>query len=172
MVYGHDGFAGELGHVIIKEEGRDCGCGRKGCLETYCSANGIRRTVFELLEEKTAPSVLRDISFNDLTSAKIYEAAIEGDHIAREAFRKTGKMLGRALADFVTFSSPEAIILFGGLAKAGELIRKPTEEAMENNMLHCFKNKVKVLLSSLDEGNVAILGSAALAWNELEKKKA
>ena len=172
MVYGHDGFAGELGHVIIKEEGRDCGCGRKGCLETYCSANGIRRTVFELLEGKTAPSVLRDISFNDLTSAKIYEAAIEGDHIAREAFRKTGKMLGRALADFVTFSSPEAIILFGGLAKAGELIRKPTEEAMENNMLHCFKNKVKVLLSSLDEGNVAILGSAALAWNELEKKKA
>ena len=172
LVLGCDGLAGELGHLTVVPGGRTCGCGRKGCLETYCSANGIRRTVFELLEEKTAPSVLRDISFNDLTSAKIYEAAIEGDHIAREAFRKTGKMLGRALADFVTFSSPEAIILFGGLAKAGELIRKPTEEAMENNMLHCFKNKVKVLLSSLDEGNVAILGSAALAWNELEKKKA
>ena len=171
MVYGHDGFAGELGHVIIKENGRDCGCGRKGCLEAYCSANGIRRTVFELLEQKNTPSVLRDISFNELTSAKIYEAAIEGDHIAREAFRYTGKVLGRALADFVTFSSPEAIILFGGLAKSGELIRKPTEEEMENSMLHCFKNKVKVLLSSMDEGNVAVMGSAALAWHESEKNK-
>ena len=174
MVYGHDGFAGELGHVVIKEGGRECGCGRHGCLETYCSANGIRRTVFEMLANRTNPSVLRGISYDDLTSARIYEAAMEGDHIAREAFRYTGRILGRALADFVTFSSPEAIILFGGLAKAGELIRQPTEEAMEESMLHCFKNKVKVLLSCLDEGNVAILGAAALSWNELEnvRKKA
>ena len=124
-----------------------------------------------MLSYRTNPSVLRDVSFEDLSSARIYEAAMEGDHLAREAFRYTGRVLGRALADFVTFSSPEAIILFGGLAKAGELIRKPTEEAMEESMLHCFKNKVKVLLSSLDEGNVAILGSAALSWNELEKNK-
>lgn len=174
MVYGHDGFAGELGHVVIKEGGRECGCGRHGCLETYCSANGIRRTVFEMLANRTNPSVLRGISYDDLTSARIYEAAMEGDHIAREAFRYTGRILGRALADFVTFSSPEAIILFGGLAKAGELIRQPTEEAMEESMLHCFKNKVKVLLSCLDEGNVAILGAGALSWNELEnvRKKA
>lgn len=170
VVYGHDGFAGELGHVIVKPEDRDCNCGRKGCLEVYCSANGIRRTVFELLAKKNDDSVLRDITFNDLTSAKIYEAAVEGDHIAREAFRYTGKMLGSALADFVTFSSPEAIILFGGLAKAGELIRKPTEESMEEHMLFCFKNKVKVLLSSMDEGNVAVMGSAALAWHEISKK--
>ena len=170
VVYGHDGFAGELGHVVVEPGDRECNCGRKGCLEVYCSANGIRRTVFELLCKKNDPSVLRNISFNELTSAKIYEAAIEGDHIAREAFRYTGKMLGRALADFVTFSSPEAIILFGGLAKSGELIRKPTEESMEEHMLFCFKNKVKVLLSSMDEGNVAVMGSAALAWHEMDKK--
>ena len=170
MVYGHDGFAGELGHVVIKEGGRECGCGRHGCLETYCSANGIRRTVFEMLANRTNPSVLRGISYDDLTSARIYEAAMEGDHIAREAFRYTGRILGRALADFVTFSSPEAIILFGGLAKAGELIRQPTEEAMEESMLHCFKNKVKVLLSDLSEGNVAILGAAALAWDAYRKQ--
>ena len=165
LVYGHDGFAGELGHVTIKEGGRTCGCGRRGCLESYCSANGIRRTVTELLADEDTPSELRSIPFDKLTSAKIYEAANEGDAIAREAFRRTARTLGKALANFVPFSSPEAIILFGGVARAGEMLRKPTEEAMEEAMLHIFKNKVKVILSSLDEGNVAVLGSAALAWD-------
>ena len=170
LVYGHDGFAGELGHVIVKEGGRVCGCGRRGCLETYCSAGGVRRTAMDLLAEETTPSVLRDISFEQMTSARIYEAAMEGDPLAREAFRRTARILGRALADFVTFSSPEAIILFGGVARAGEFLRKPTEEAMEESMLHCFKNKVKVLLSDLSEGNVAILGAAALAWDAYRKQ--
>ena len=148
LVYGHDGFAGELGHVTIKEGGRTCGCGRRGCLESYCSANGIRRTVTELLADEDTPSELRSIPFDK-----------------REAFRRTARTLGKALANFVPFSSPEAIILFGGVARAGEMLRKPTEEAMEEAMLHIFKNKVKVILSSLDEGNVAVLGSAALAWD-------
>ena len=170
LVYGHDGFAGELGHVIVKEGGRVCGCGRRGCLETYCSAGGVRRTVMDLLAEETAPSVLRDIPFEEMTAARIYEAAMEGDALAREAFRRTAKTLGRALANFVAFSSPKAIILFGGVARAGEILRKPTEEAMEESILHIFKNKVDVLLSNLGEGNVAILGSAALAWDAYREK--
>lgn len=169
LVYGHDGFAGELGHVIVEENGRECGCGRKGCLEAYASATGLHRTIFELMADRMIPTVLRDYSYKEVTSAKIYEAAMDGDHLAREAFRKTGKILGKALANFVTFSSPEAIILFGGLAKAGELLRQPTEEAMEENMLHIFKNKVKVILSAFDESNAAVAGAAALAWKELTK---
>lgn len=170
LVYGHDGFAGELGHVIIREGGRVCGCGRRGCLEAYCSANGIRRTVMDLLADEMIDSVLRGIPYDELTSAKIYEAAEEGDVIAREAFRRTAKTLGKALANFVTFSSPKAFILFGGVARAGEILRKATEEAMEESMLHIYKNKVDVLLSNL-EGNVAILGSAALAWDGYKEKK-
>ena len=170
LVYGHDGFAGELGHVIVREGGRVCGCGRRGCLETYCSAGGIRRTVMDLLAEETIPSVLRNVTFEEMTSAKIYEAAVEGDALAREAFRRTAKTLGKALANFVAFSSPKTIILFGGVARAGEIIRQPTEEAMEESMLHCFKNKVNVVLSDLGEGNVAIIGSAALAWDTYDKK--
>lgn len=170
VVYGHDGFAGELGHVIVKDGGRVCGCGRRGCLETYCSAGGVRRTVMELLGEETVPSVLRDISYEDMTAARIYEAAMEGDVLAREAFRRTAGILGRALANFVAFSSPKTIILFGGVARSGELLRRPVEEAMEESMLHCFKNKVKVVLSDLSEGNVAILGSAALAWDAFREQ--
>lgn len=167
LVYGHDGFAGELGHTTAIREGRECGCGRKGCIETYASATGLRRTVFELMCNKNTPSTLRDLSFNQVTSAKIYEAAIEGDSLAREAFRFTGKVLGRTLADTVAITSPEAIVLFGGLAKAGDLIRKPTEESMEEHMLHIYKNKVKIVLSEMDEGNAAVAGAAALAWKEL-----
>lgn len=169
LVYGHDGFGGELGHIIVKEEGRVCGCGRKGCLETYASATGIRRTVFELLCNSNYSSDLRNVPFNDVTSKMIYEAAVDGDKIALAAFEFTGDILGKALANAVAFSSPEAIILFGGLASAGEILFKPTQTAMEDNMLNIFKNKVKLLPSALQNGNTAVLGAAALIWNELEQ---
>ncbi len=169
LVYGHDGFGGELGHIIVKEEGRMCGCGRKGCLETYASATGIRRTVFELLCNSNDASKLRNVPFNDVTSKMIYEAAADGDKIALAAFAYTGEVLGKALANAMAFTSPEAIILFGGLASAGEILFKPTQQSMENNMLNIFKNKVKLLPSALHNGNTAVLGAAALIWNELEK---
>lgn len=170
LVYGNDGFAGEIGHTIAIKNGRDCGCGRKGCLETYASASGIRRTVFELLCNSTASSCLRDISFNELTSKAIYDAALSGDLIAQEAFQITGDILGKSLADSVAYLSPEAIILFGGLASSGKLIFEPTTKSLENNLLNIFKNKVKVIPSGLSEGNIAILGSAALIWNEIDKQ--
>lgn len=170
LVYGHDGFAGEIGHTIAVHNGRSCGCGRKGCLETYASASGIRRTVYELLCNSTSPSSLRDISFNELTSKAIFDAAVTGDPIALEAFQYTGDILGRSLADSVAYLSPEAIILFGGLASSGKLIFEPTYKSMEDNLLNIFKNKVKIIPSGLSEGNIAILGSAALIWNELEKQ--
>jgi glucokinase len=169
MVYGHDGFAGEIGHTIYDPDGRECGCGRKGCLETYASASGIRRTVFEMLALSNAKSELRNTSFNDLTAKMIHEAALRNDRIALDAFEFTGKVLGLKLADSVAHLSPEAIILFGGLASAGELIFKPTQYYMEKNLLNIFKNKVKLLPSGLSEGNSAILGASALIWNELEK---
>ena len=168
LVYGHDGFGGELGHIIVKEEGRVCGCGRKGCLETYASATGIRRTVFELLCNSNDPSKLRNVPFNDVSSKMIYEAAVDGDKIALAAFAYTGEVLGKSLANAMAFTSPEAIILFGGLASAGEILFKPTQQAMEDNMLNIFKNKVKLLPSALQNGNTAVLGAAALIWNELE----
>lgn len=171
LVYGHDGFAGELGHVIVVPDGRECGCGRRGCLETYASASGLRRTVFELLCNYTTPSVLRDIPFSDLTSKAIYDAAVKIDPVAVAAFEETGKILGRSLANFVTFTSPEAIVLFGGLAASGKYILEPTMKAMEDNMLNIFKKKVKILLSNIESGNAAVLGSAALIWNEIEKRK-
>lgn len=170
LVYGHDGFAGEIGHTIAVREGRDCGCGRKGCLETYASATGLRRTVFELMCTTNLSSSLRSVPFDDMTSAMIYKAATEGDQLAQRAFAFTGEILGRALADSIAHLSPEAIFLFGGLAKAGDLILLPTVASMEANLLNIFKNKVKVLPSSLDEDrNAAVAGAAALAWNELEK---
>lgn len=171
LVYGQDGFAGEMGHIIVVENGRECGCGRRGCLETYASATGIKRTVFQLLAEKNTPSSLRDIPFNQLTSKMIYDAAISGDAIAKAAFRFTGKILGKAFADVAALFSPEAYILYGGLAKAGELIIDPAKEAMEENILCFFKDKVKVLHSGLNEGEVAVLGAAALIWNEIDKYK-
>lgn len=170
VVYGHDGFAGELGHVNVKLKGRDCGCGKKGCLETYVSATGIKRTVFELLGERTYDSELRKLSFVDMTSKMVSEAAKKGDQIALEAFEYTGRILGSKLADAVGHTSPEAIFLLGGLAKAGELIINPTKKYMEESLLPIYKNKVKILPSSLQDTNAGVLGAGALAWNELDKK--
>ncbi|MHB1921280.1 MAG: ROK family protein [Chitinophagaceae bacterium] len=164
IVYGHDGFAGELGHVIVNQEGRLCGCGRYGCLETYVSATGIARTMRELLDLNQTDSILRPLSADEITSKSIRDAAMQGDKLALEAFEITGKLLGLQLANFVAFTSPEAIILFGGLAKAGDLIMKPTHEHMENNLLKIFKGKVKILLSELKESDAAILGASALVW--------
>lgn len=165
LVYGHDGFAGELGHVIVKpSNGRMCGCGRTGCLETYCSATGVARTAREFLEIRTDPSRLRDLPIEEITSKDVYDAAIAGDKLAREIFQYTGEIMGRAFANFVAFSSPEAIILFGGLARAGELQMKPIKESMDRNMLNMFKGKTKLLLSELKESDAAVLGASALGW--------
>lgn len=166
MIYGHDGFAGELGHVCVERNGRECGCGRRGCLETYVSATGIKRTVFELMAKMIAPSKLRGTAFDDFDASMVSVAAEQGDPIALEAFRFTGEILGRALADAVTITSPEAIFLFGGLSKAGKYIFEPTQWYMEENMLHVFKNKVKLLPSGIQGKNAAILGAAALIWQE------
>ena len=165
VVYGHDGFAGELGHIIVKRNnGRICGCGRTGCLETYCSATGVARTAREFLEIRTEPSTLRNLPIEDITSKDVYDAAMSGDKLAKEVFDYTGKILGEAMADMTVFSSPEAFIIFGGLAKAGELILKPIREAMDKNMLSVFKGKPKVLLSELKEADAAVLGASALGW--------
>lgn len=169
MIYGHDGFAGEFGHVCVERNGRQCGCGRRGCLEAYVSATGIKRTVFELMATMSAPSKLRDIAYNDFDASMISVAAEQGDPIAKEAFRYTGELLGRALADVVTVTSPEAIFLFGGLSKAGKLIFEPTQWYMEENMMFTFKNKVKLLPSGIQSKNAAILGASALIWQELAK---
>ena len=169
LIYGHDGFAGELGHVIVERNGgRECGCGRKGCLETYASATGLVRTAFESMGRMNVWSSLRAVPWDNLHAAMIYEAAEKGDPIALEAFRYTGEMLGRALADMVTVTSPEAIFLFGGLSKAGNLLFEPTQWYMEENMLSVFKNKVKLLPSAIESKNAAILGASALAWKQLQ----
>ncbi|MBO5685875.1 MAG: ROK family protein [Alistipes sp.] len=168
MIYGHDGFAGEFGHIIVERDGRECGCGRKGCLEAYVSATGIKRTAFELMSTMNVPSRLREIPFSAFDSAMISAAAAEGDPIAKECFRYTGELLGRALADAVTITSPEAIFLFGGLAKAGELIFEPTRHYMEENMMFTFKNKVKLLPSGIQGKNAAILGASALIWQSMQ----
>lgn len=165
MVYGHDGFAGELGHMIMKRNnGRLCGCGRTGCLEAYCSATGVARTAREFLEIRTEPSLLRNLEIESITSKDVYDAAIAGDKLAKDVFEYTGNILGEALADFTVFSSPEAFILFGGLAKSGDLLMKPLKNAMEKNMMPIFKGKVKVLLSELKEADAAVLGASALGW--------
>ncbi len=165
MVYGHDGFAGELGHITMKRNnGRLCGCGRTGCLEAYCSATGVARTAREFLEIRTEPSLLRNLEIDAITSKDVYDAAVAGDKLAKEIFEYTGNILGEALADFTVFSSPEAYILFGGLAKSGELLMKPLKNSMEKNMMPIFKGKVKVLLSELKEADAAVLGASALGW--------
>ncbi len=169
LVYGHDGFAGELGHMTARPGGRECGCGRRGCLETYCSATGICRTVYELLADRRAESELRGIAFNDLTAKMISDAAERGDTIAREAFAVTGEILGTKLADSVVHTSPAAIILSGGLTAAGTLIFEPTALHLERHLLNIFKGKVKLLPSGLKERGAGVLGAAALAWTELEK---
>lgn len=164
LVYGHDGFAGELGHVISRRHnGRQCGCGRCGCLETYCSATGVARTAKEIIDCTNEPSLLRDIE-GEITSKDVYDAAIRGDKVAQDVFSFTGTILGEALADFIAFSAPEAIILFGGLTKAGDLIMKPTLEAMEANVLNIWKGKTKLLVSELKDSDAAVLGASALAW--------
>ncbi len=165
LIYGHDGFAGELGHTIVIPDGRlHGGTGKKGSLESYASATGVRLTTLEMLKETKTPSLLRKISTDEIDSKKVYEAAIAGDDLAKKVYEFTGKILGLALANAVMFSSPEAIILFGGLTKAGELILKPTRESMEANLIKIFENKVKILVSHLKESDAAILGASALAW--------
>ncbi|MBI5472481.1 MAG: ROK family protein [Ignavibacteriae bacterium] len=168
LVYGHDGFAGEIGHTIVDPSGRVCGCGRRGCLETYASAPGITRTVFELIAETTTPSSLRSVAFDDLTAAMITDAAKSGDALALEAYERTGRVLGLKLADAVAHTSPSAIFLFGGLANAGEFIFAPTKRHMENYLLNIFRNKVQLLPSGLTD-NAAILGASALVWKETAK---
>jgi glucokinase len=166
LIYGHDGFAGELGHTIIIPDGRlHSGTGKKGSLESYASATGVRYTALELLKTTDKKSVLRDIPEEQLDSKKVYEAAIKGDELAKHVYEFTGRILGLALANAVMFSSPEAIILFGGLTKAGDLILKPTREHMEANLIQVFQNKVKILISHLKESDAAILGASALVWD-------
>ncbi|BDQ02909.1 ROK family protein [Ignavibacterium sp.] len=167
LVYGHDGFAGEIGHTIYDPQGRQCGCGRKGCLETYASAPGIKRTVMELIANTNFKSKLRSVSYESLDAKLITELALQGDRIALEAFDFTARVLGIKLADAVAHTSPEAIILFGGLANAGDLLLVPTKKYLEENVFHVFRNKVKILKSELNEGKSAVLGAAALIWHEL-----
>ena len=163
VVYGHDGFAGELGHVAaVRNNGRVCNCGKTGCLETYASATGVARTAREWLELSDEPSVLRNL--DSIASKDVYDAAKEGDKLALKIFEFTGKMLGRSFADFVAFSAPEAIVLFGGLARAKEFLTAPIEEAMNANLLPLWRGKVKIVYSQLKESDAAILGASALAW--------
>lgn len=165
LVYGHDGNAGELGHVVIKRNnGRLCGCGRTGCLEAYCSATGVARTAREFLEARTEPSLLRNLPIEEITSKDVYDAAVAGDQLAKDIFEFTGTLLGEAFADFITFSSPEAIILFGGLAKSGDLLMNPIKNSLDKNILKVFKGKTKILLSELKESDAAVLGASSLGW--------
>ena len=166
LVYGCDGFAGELGHVVVDrgEHARDCGCGRKGCLEAYCSATGMARTAREWLAIRTTPSTLRDIPAEQIESKDISIAASQGDKLAKEIMNYSGELLGKACADFVNFSSPQAIIFFGGPTKAGDLLMNPVRKAFEENLLSNFKGKCKLLLSELDGASAAVLGASALGW--------
>ncbi|MEI7816770.1 MAG: ROK family protein [Desulfuromonadales bacterium] len=169
LLYGADGFAGELGHTVVDPAGRHCACGKRGCLETYVSAPGLCRTVCELLAQRREPSPLRETCFNHLTSKLIYEAACAGDGIALEAFDSTGRILGMKLADAVAHTSPEAIFISGGLAAAGDLLIAPTRRYLEEFLFSTYKGKVTLLMSQLPEGSGAILGAAALAWCEADK---
>ena len=146
----------------MRNNGRTCNCGKTGCLETYASATGVTRTAREWLELTDEPSVLR--SLDTISSKDVYDAAKEGDKLALRIFDFTGKMLGRSFADFVAFSAPEAIVLFGGLARAKEFLAKPIEDAMNENLLHLWQGKIKIVFSQLKESDAAILGASALAW--------
>ena len=172
LVYGHDGFAGEIGHTCIRPgmSNRDCGCGRKGCLETYVSATGLKRTVLKIMADRLDDSELRRFSFEELDSKKIYEAARRGAPIALEAFEHTGAMLGFKLADVVAHTNPEAIFLFGGLALAKELIFEPAKEHMEKNLLYIYRDKVNLLPSELSMQNAAVLGASSLVWSDMDQK--
>jgi glucokinase len=163
VVYGFDGFAGELGHTnVVRYNGRTCGCGKTGCLEAYCSAVGVARTAREWLESSQEPSLLRDVE--NISSKDVYDAAKQGDALALRVFQYTGHILGRSFADFVAFSAPEAIVLFGGLARAKEFLYQPMMEAMDENLLKIWKGKIKIVFSQLKESDAAILGASALAW--------
>ena len=166
LLYGHDGFAGELGHVTMVRgaEGRSCGCGRTGCLEAYCSATGVARTARELLSKTDRPSILREMNPEDITSLDVSIAAGKGDELAKEIYEFTGKMLGEACADFAAFSSPEAFIFFGGMVKAGELIMEPIKKAYNEHVLKIFQNKAQFLVSGLDGASAAVLGASAIGW--------
>ena len=167
LVYGCDGFAGELGHVTMVrgENARPCGCGRKGCLEAYCSATGVARTAREMLKKTKRPSLLRELDPEKITSLDVSIAAGKGDEMAKEIYDFTGHMLGEACADFAAFSSPEAFIFFGGMTKAGDLLMKPLKKAYDEHVLKIFKGKAKFLLSSLDGSSAAVLGASAVGWD-------
>ncbi|MBR1689057.1 MAG: ROK family protein [Prevotella sp.] len=165
LLYGHDGFAGELGHVVmVRDNGRSCGCGRTGCLEAYCSATGVARTARELLEKTDRPSLLRELKTEDITSIDVSIAAGKGDELAKEIYEFTGHMLGEACADFAAFSSPEAFIFFGGMTKAGDLIMEPIKRAYNEHVLKIFRNKAQFLVSGLDGASAAVLGASAIGW--------
>lgn len=164
MVLGCDGMAGELGHVIVERNGRQCGCGRRGCLECYCSATGIARTAREIIEKTDKPTSLRNIPLDQIDGLAITLAARDGDPVALEIFEYTGRILGEACANFAAFSSPEAFVFFGGLSKAGDLIMDPIKRAYEENVLTVFKGKAKLLVSELDGAGAAVLGASALGW--------
>lgn len=165
LLYGHDGFAGEVGHIIVRPGGRECGCGRRGCLETYVSATGVKRTAYKMLAKHLGESSLRDVPFNGLTAKMVADAANKGDLLAMEIFAYTGKMLGEALANVASVTSPKAIFFFGGLAKAGDLLFEPVREAMEKNILFLYKDKISLQASELGD-DAAILGASALIWND------
>ncbi|MBR5436251.1 MAG: ROK family protein [Muribaculaceae bacterium] len=164
LVYGSDGFAGELGHVVVRRDGRPCGCGRKGCLETYCSATGMARTARELLSTTEQPSLLRELNPDEITSLDVAIAAGKGDKLANEIFEFTGQILGEACSDFAAFSSPEAFIFFGGVTKAGDLIMNPIKKAYEENVLKIYKDKAQFLVSGLEGSSAAVLGASAVGW--------
>ncbi len=166
VVYGCDGFAGELGHVTVRREnGRPCGCGRTGCLEAYCSATGVARTAREMLKNSDEPSLLRDYKPEDITSLEVSIAAGKGDKLAKKIYDFTGEMLGEACADFAAFSSPEAFVFFGGLTKAGDLIMKPIIEGYNKHIMKIFKGKAKFLVSGLEGSSAAVLGASAMGWD-------
>lgn len=165
LVLGCDGLAGELGHLTVVPGGRTCGCGRRGCLETYCSATGVARTAREYLDKRDTPSLLRDIKPVDITSFEVYKAAVAGDELAKEIFEVTGSMLGEACANFALFCSPEAFIFMGGLTKAGDLLMKPLQKAYDEHVLSVYKGKAKLMLSGLKDSETAVLGASALGWD-------
>ncbi len=167
MVYGHDGFAGELGHtkIVHGPEGRQCGCGQRGCIEAYASATGVARTAKDIVENSTKETLLRECDINNITSYDVFCAAEKGDEVAKEIFDFTGHMLGQKLADFIAFSAPEAIILYGGLCKSGHWILDPIVESMNENVMPLWKGKVKVMFSGLKDSDVAILGAGSLVWD-------
>ena len=167
LVYGCDGFAGELGHVTVdySEKARLCGCGRRGCLEAYCSATGVARTAKEILSETDKPSSLRDIPIDEITSRDVSIAAEHGDEVALDIYKFTGELLGKSCANFTAFSSPEAYVFFGGLTKAGNLLMDPIKKAYDEHVMEIYKGKAKMLISQLDDAQAAVLGASALAWN-------